>query len=220
MAKRKHKPKFSCYAHVKLKGTFLTDIIYSHTWDDVIYYRATFGVPRTSGYMDKIPLVMPRKVYELIYDRMQDGQKVFQLAGDLISYNSHDKFIPDKVHLNIKAEIKYIDYTDWECDSLNLVELQGYIVDKTNTRVTYNNKVITNTILAVNRYKFNKGSKRRHESSSYFPLLAWDRDACNLKKFSVGDKLYGKARFQSRSIKSGSSVTYELSLLNFSKLGD
>lgn len=68
---------------------------------------------------------------------------------------------------------------------LNLVELEGRICKKSDTRHTPDHKEVTTAILAVG-------------DSNYIPCLFWNSNSRALKDIAIGDKISIQGRLQSR----------------------
>lgn len=132
---------------------------------------------RTSNYCDILELQTT--------EDLKKGDIVY-VAGSLRSRRDHKKIV-----LYVMAyDVKHV--SDANCNSL---EISGTIVTVPVKHITPSGRVVTETILAVNR---------NYYKSSYIPIIAFGHKAEKLEQLNIGQKVLLKGRIQSRDyIKNG-----------------
>ncbi|MCI9016166.1 MAG: single-stranded DNA-binding protein [Clostridia bacterium] len=195
-----------------LVGIIVSEKTFSHEMYGEIFYNFNVEVKRLSDEKDIIPVTASEV---LIDSRFGIGTKIL-VKGQFRSYNTTEEE-KNKLKLTIFAkDIFYNEEVDEQIkenkeQTLNQVNLIGYICKKPIYRETPKGREITDLLLAVNR-AYNK--------SDYIPAITWGRMARMCKKFEVGTEVSVTGRFQSREYekkcdngKTEIKTAYELSVM-------
>ena len=165
---------------VILVGEIGEEFIFDHSSHGEDFYRSFLKIERKSGYTDKIPFVISKKIIDVRHNLI--GLRV-KIEGQFRSYN---KYEGDK---NILVLYVFVDMIkESEEDFQNVVELYGFICKYCNLR-NVKTRDVSDVLLAVNR---------RNRKSDYIPCLAWNRNAQMASILDVGTRLSIKGRIQSR----------------------
>lgn len=194
---------------VKVVGTVVGDMEFSHEMYGEKFYAFDLEVPRLSSSVDILPItISERLVFNIDF---HTGQCVI-IEGQLRSYN---RFIDtnNKLVLTIFAREIYIPNEEELIEILrkpNEIYLDGYICKKPIYRTTPFGREIADLLLAINR-PYNK--------SDYIPCIAWGRNARFCENLTIGDHIKIWGRIQSREYQkrlySGeieTRVAYEVSI--------
>lgn len=191
---------------VTISGEIVSKFKYNHEVFGEKFYLVDVDVLRTSGYVDRLPVM----VSEYLMDVEKDlrGYKVV-INGQYRSYNQHEK---DRTHLLLTVfalEVEFVDEAFTGRES-NHIYLEGYVCKEPVYRVTPLGREITDLLIAVNRL---------YGKSDYIPCICWGRTAKFASCLNVGDRCSVKGRVQSRNYTKnypdGSTeekVAYEVSL--------
>lgn len=197
-------------------GTIDGEFLFDHITHDIKFYTFTICIPRLSGTIDRVRVIISEDI--IMNKEYLDGDKV-KITGQFRSYNGYEHgekrlFLYVFAKNICKVESANEDENETE-QKPNLLYLDGYICKAPVYRITPSNKEITDILVAVNR-NYNK--------SDYIPVIAWGKDARFAKKLKVGDNVRISGRIQSRNYQKRISdeetideTTYEISA-NYIKL--
>ena len=165
-------------AHVR--GTIITEPLFSHEILGEGFYDLTIKVPRLSEQFDLLPVT--------ISERLLGETKI----GDTLSidgqFRSYNKLEDGKSKLILTLFAKELVDDEDDINS-NTITLTGYICKSPIYRTTPFGREICDCLIAVNR-AYNK--------SDYIPCIAWGRNARFVKNLDVGSKVTITGRIQSR----------------------
>lgn len=158
-----------------------------HTAGDQ-FFRFMLDIPRLSGNVDSLPLIVSEK---LLYNNEI-------VVGDYVKVNGQirtkNKLEEGKNRLLVFAyafDITKISEEEFDStEEKNRVELNGFICKKPNYRETATGRKISDMLIAFNR---------NHNQSDYIPSIAWGINAAMAKNFEVGESVKSTGRFQSRT---------------------
>lgn len=169
-----------------VSGIICTDVIYSHSYQDVRYYEGTLKVQRISGIDDFIKFSISEDVLTSVDFAFPTG-KFVKMAGYCRSYNS---VVEGNRHLELKLVVKHIEICEKEDECINMVYLMGTLCRDAIIRKTPYGKIITELFLAVNNSRW----------VTYFvPCIVWNESAESVAKLKKGDKIRICGNFQSRT---------------------
>ena len=191
---------------VTISGEIVSEFKFNHEIYGERFYLVEVDVPRTSGYVDRLPVM----VSEYLMDAYKDlrGYKVI-VKGQYRSYNKHGNNRNCLILSIFALEVEFVDepLTGWEGNSICL---EGTICKEPVYRVTPLGREITDLLIAVNR---------PYGKSDYIPCICWGRTAKFASGLEVGDKCSVKGRVQSRNYTKNYSdggteerIAYEVSL--------
>lgn len=197
-------------SYIKITGEVGQELCYSHTSFGERFYEVPIEVKRLSGYIDKVPVMLP----EYFCSQLKAGSHI-GISGQLRTY-SKDVGNHRKVLLRIFAR------EVWEaqdCDEgINQVELNGFLCKEPIYRRTPLNREITDLMVAVNR---------PYGKSDYIPCICWGRDARKAGGKKVGEPIHILGRMQSRKYMKRfpmggqeEMVTYEISVMKILDAGE
>ena len=158
---------------------------YSHDVRGQKFYETELAVPRVSGVVDCIMLIISETMIDLNKDYTGEFLAV---TGE---YRSCRKTEGEKSHVVLylsASDFKVVTEEEDVCAENNIY-LDGYICKKTNFRVTKAGHEIMDGIVAVNRPGF---------KSDYIPCIFWNQHAIDLKNMSIGTHIRLTGRIQSR----------------------
>ncbi len=186
-----------------IEGKVIKDLEYSHTTLGEMFFKMTVGVPRLSGVVDEIPVIISERVPGIIFIK---DQEMICLDGSFRSRNGKvgEK---NKVSLYMFATAAMAEIPEL---TPNVVDVEGYICKKPIARITPTGREVADLIIAVNR-----GNGR----CDYIPCIAWGRNAAFVENFNIGAYVQICGRMQSRiyqKVEEGQSVdktAYELSVM-------
>ncbi|MGI5849077.1 MAG: single-stranded DNA-binding protein [Christensenellales bacterium] len=185
----------------KLKNLELSHKIYGEA-----FYTFFLECGRLSEKTDTLPITVSERL--LTKHLLCEGGEIC-VRGQLRSYN---KLVDGKVRLYLTIFARDIEENK---NSLNEIELTGYVCKPPIYRVTPFGREITDMLIAVNR-AYNK--------SDYIPCIVWGRNARYAAGFEVGDKIKLFGRVQSREyekmLESGEKlqrIAYEVSIARLQK---
>ena len=158
----------------------LRDLSISHRIYGEAFYTFFIECGRLSEKTDILPVTASERL--LFRHPLCEGAEVC-VRGQLRSYN---KLVDGKVRLYLTIFAREIED---KCNTVNEIELTGYVCKPPVYRVTPFGREITDMLIAVNR-AYNK--------SDYIPCIVWGRNARFASDFGVGDKVSIFGRVQSR----------------------
>lgn len=168
---------------ITLKG-IIKDIKYSHTINDIEYYKANLLVPRDNGKEDIINLK-----FKKFSNNFKDSDSI-SLTGNIRTYST-------KENNKNKVELYVFTYFDRpEDDSItNEVILDGTICKSLSKKKTAQGKDVYDFILANNLPNDNRFL------NVYCPMVAWGKLAKELSKLPIGTRISVKGQLKSREYK-------------------
>lgn len=203
MEKHMIKRKNGENSFIKITGEVGQEICYSHTSFGERFYEVPVEVKRLSGYIDKVPVMLP--------ERFCSQLKAGSLIGIRGQLRTHSKDVDNHRKVLLRIFAKEV----WEaqdCDEgINQVELNGFLCKEPIYRRTPLNREITDLMVAVNR---------PYGKLDYIPCICWGRDAREAGKIKVGESIHILGRMQSRKYvkrfpmeRQEEMVTYEISVM-------
>lgn len=192
---------------IQLKG-ILKNIEYSHTINDIEFYKANLIVKRDNTNKEDI-ISLKFKRFSNPY---KENEEV-SLVGNVRTYN-HITENKNKVELYV---FTYFDKPD--DDITNKVELDGRICKKGELRKTQVGKDVLDFVLANNL------QADTQILNVYPPCVVWGKCAKALNKLNVGDRISIVGQLQSREYKKKISeddfeirICHELNVVTFDKV--
>lgn len=181
---------------VRLAGTITKETVFSHTVFGQEFYRFFLGVPRISGYIDEIPVLVPEHLFDL--KKLRIGEAV-AVSGEFRSFNLCDK---DRKHLILSVYAKNIEFLDdlQTGRDENNIQLYGHICQQPTYRITPLGRNISDVLVAVNR---------AYGKSDYIPCICWGKGAVYASSFTVGSCVQVYGRLQSRNYTKRSAADME-----------
>ena len=152
---------------------------YSHENHGKPFYRCLLEVPRLSGQVDLLPLLLP----EELRSAAVPGERL-RLQGQLRSYNNRGGQ-GSRLVLSTHA----LALSPPTGENRNRILLQGVLCKDPTYRRTPLGRSICDLMLAVSR---------RYGRADYLPLIAWGQLASDLSQRRTGDILALEGRIQSR----------------------
>lgn len=170
---------------VVISGEVVSEFNLSHEHFGEKYYLVYVDVPRTSGFVDRLPVMVSEYLTNVDEDLRECKVSVY---GQYRSYNKHEH---DKNRLLLSVfalEMKVVDEA-FTGSNGNNVYLEGTICKEPIYRITPRGKEITDLMVAVNR---------PYGKSDYIPCICWGRTARFASDLLIGDKCIVNGRLQSR----------------------
>lgn len=203
-----------CWNRVCVIGKVTSGLTVDHKCKDVTMYRFMVAIPRKSGNVDEIPVVVSNLVLEKGQIVIKEGAE-YKITGEYRSFNISSPHLnggKNRLLLNVFAkDIQTYDDSESEKNVCNnRIELEGYVSKVSSVRETPLGSRIIDIMLAVNR----KGYK-----SSYIPCILWNPTEHFAKSIQLGAKLSVTGRIQSREYlkiideeNAETKVAYEVSI--------
>jgi len=166
--------------HVELCGTVAAPPAFSHENHGERFYRFPLAVPRLSGQVDQLPVVVPAA----LLDQVQYDEPV-HVTGQLRSFNNKSGQ-GSRLILTVLAQSLCPGDED---EPGNTILLSGTLCKPPVFRRTPLGRSICDLMLAVSR---------RYGRADYLPVIAWGQLALKTGAMSVGDRLTLEGRIQSR----------------------
>ena len=166
-------------------GEMMEDFHYSHMVKEQKFYQGQIAIPRKSGELDFVSLIVSEKM--IVPDAPYAGE-FLAVTGE---YRSCHKYYDGKSHVVLylsASDLKVV--TNEDVYAQNQIYLDGYICKKSNYRTTKTGHPLMDGIIAINR----PGGK-----SDYIPCLFWNRHANELDNMSIGTHVRITGRIQSRT---------------------
>lgn len=186
---------------VDLIGTFEKILVFSHETYGEKFFRLFLNIPRNSGTIDRIPVIIP--------ERLSDpetflGKKV-EVKGEYRSCNCKDE--NNKRYLDLFVFAKEIEEVSKDLKCNQKAVFNGYTCKPSIYRRTFLGREIAEMILAINM---------NYGKTAYIPAIAWGRNARFVENFSVGTHMIATGRIQSREYFSkkeeSKKIAYEYSI--------
>lgn len=164
---------------VELCGMAASQPILSHENHGVQFYRFLLRIPRLSGQVDTLPVLLPSSLLvQVVPDVM------LHVCGQLRSFNNKSG-IGSRLVLTVYA----MTIEPVAADPLNRILLSGTLCKPPVLRRTPLGRSICDLMLAV---------PRRYGRADYLPVITWGQLAISVSRRSVGDPLSVEGRVQSR----------------------
>ena len=161
----------------QLCGEIVSPPVFSHESHGVRLYQCRIAVPRLSGVLDTVVLLVP----EALTGRVQGRVHV---RGQLRGYTRQDA---DKRRLRLMVLVRAVD--DETPQENNLIELTGELAREVYYRKTPLGREIADLMLKV---------PRPYTGTDYIPCVVWGRCARFCSHLSKGARLKVAGRMQSR----------------------
>ena len=161
----------------QLCGEIVSPPVFSHESHGVRLYQCAIAVPRLSGVLDTVVLLVP----EALTERMQGRVCV---RGQLRGYTRQDA---DKRRLKLMVLVRTADGETPQEN--NLIELTGELAREVYYRRTPLGREIADLMLKV---------PRPYTGTDFIPCVVWGRCARFCSHLKKGAKLKAAGRMQSR----------------------
>ena len=167
---------------VYLRGSIVSEAVFSHEVYGEGFYELYVRVPRLSGQADVLPVTISERIIRS--NDLKEGS-ILSAEGQFRSYN---KLENGRSRLMLTVFVRDIVEDD-PARNPNSILLGGYICKPPVYRTTPFNREISDLLVAVNR-AYNK--------SDYIPCIAWGRNARFVQDLAVGSRIMLSGRIQSR----------------------
>lgn len=178
-----------------LKG-IIKDIQFSHYIKDTEYYKANI-ICKNNDKEDIIPIKFKR-----FCNKYNEGQEIF-ITGNIRTYSVKGE--DGKNHVSPYV-FTYLDNPDENLDKVNFICLDGNICKKGELRKTKTGLDVLDFILA-NNIKSNG-----QVFNTYIPVVAWGKQAKEISKMNIGDKLNIEGHFSSRTYKKPNKNGFDIKM--------
>ena len=166
---------------VRLRGTLLALPRFSHENHGRKFFRFTLEVPRLSGAVDLLPVV----VEDVLLNAMDlSGGHMLTVTGQMRTHNIRENGVR---HLLIFVFASQITCEDG--DPVNEVIVEGPICREPTYRRTPLGREICDVMLAV---------PRAFRRADYLPCILWGRTAYEISQCHTRDRIRIEGRLQSR----------------------
>ena len=190
---------------VLLEGVALETPSLSHENHSTRFYRFPLQVPRRSGQVDTLPILLP----ESMLPQVTEGGNL-RVQGQLRSFNNRSG-VGSRLVLTVYAR-SISPGLDEPC---NQITLSGTLCKPPVFRRTPLGRSICDLMLAA---------PRRYGRADYLPVIAWGQLAVRAGRLQVGDPLSLEGRVQSRTyhkvtdLGTEARVAYEVSMMHLLEL--
>ena len=187
-----------------LEGLALADPEWSHENHGTRFFRFFLRIPRLSGTVDVLPILLPEPLAQEIKAR-----KPVRIRGQLRSFNNRSG-VGNKLILTVYA-LELQEATGEPC---NQIILTGSLCKPPILRRTPLGRSICDMMLAAPRH---------YGRADYLPIIAWGQLAVEASRFQIGDSITLSGRIQSRTYhkvtESGTEerIAYEVSMMHLSE---
>ena len=166
-----------------LKG-FIRNICYSHSINDIEFYKAQLVSKQDNGKENIINLKFKR-----FSNPYQENEEI-SLIGNIRTYSQ-------KLDVGSRVEVYTFTYFDLpeNIEAINEAYIDGRICKKGDLRKTKSGKDVIDFIIANNLKTENQSL------NCYIPCVAWGKLAKEIAKKNIGDYLQVKGQLQSREYK-------------------
>ena len=186
---------------VLLEGLALGEPEWSHENHGAQFYRLYLQVPRLSGQVDLLPVLLPGGLAA----QAAEG-RLLRVRGQLRSFNNRSG-VGSRLVLTVYAQ----ELQPGLDEPQNQITLSGALCKPPIFRRTPLGRSICDLMLAV---------PRRYGRADYLPVIAWGQLAVKASRLRVGDPLALEGRVQSRTyhktLESGETeerTAYEVSMM-------
>lgn len=194
---------------ITLRG-IIKNIQYSHTIQDIEFYKANLIVPREDSTKEDLIDIK----FKRFSNPYKENEEIV-LCGNIRSYS---QTLGDKNKVSIYV-FTYFDKP--EIEYINKANLKGRICKSNGLRKTKDGKDVIDFILA------NNIANGEQSLNCYIPCVAWGKLAKELAKLPIGTEIAVEGQLQSREYKKRISeddfeirVAHELNVNEFTKLED
>jgi primosomal replication protein N len=170
----------SSYNSVRLCGRAVSAPVLSHSNHGISFFRFPLSVPRLSGQIDQLNVLLP----EALAAGIVPGE-IYTVTGQLRSYNNRSG-VGARLVISVLAR----EVTRGGEFPFNQIYLSGVLCKVPELRRTPLGREICDMTLAVNR---------RYGRADYLPCIAWGAVAQQTARLGVGDRLSAEGRVQSRT---------------------
>ena len=167
---------------VYLRGSIVSEAVFSHEVYGEGFYELFVRVPRLSGQADILPVTISERIIRS--NDLKEGS-ILCAEGQFRSYN---KLENGRSRLMLTVFVRDI-VEDVPGRNPTSILLGGYLCKPPVYRTTPFNREISDLLVAVNR-AYNK--------SDYIPCIAWGRNARFVQDLAVGSRIMLSGRIQSR----------------------
>lgn len=168
--------------HILLCGVPAAAPVFSHQSRGERFFSVWLDVPRLSGTVDRLPVVLRESLLALLPSSLRERVVV---RGELRSFNNRSGVGRKLVISVFTREIRPAENAGWE----NRVSLAGTLCRQPLHRFTPLGREITDLMLAVNR---------PYGRSDYLPCIVWGQNARLAAQWTAGQPVRLRGRFQSR----------------------
>ena len=186
---------------VLLEGTILETPVLSHENHGARFYRFPLQVPRLSGQVDLLPVLLAEPMLPKV-----DAGETVRIQGQLRSFNNRSG-IGSRLVLTVYAQ----EVEPGLEETVNQILLSGALCKPPIFRRTPLGRSICDLMLAV---------PRRYGRADYLPVIAWGQLAVRAGRLQVGDPLSLEGRVQSRTYRKVTDAgteertAYEVSMMH------
>ena len=186
---------------VLLEGVALETPSLSHENHSTRFYRFPLQVPRLSGQVDVLPVLLP----EPQLAQVKEGADI-RVQGQLRSFNNRSG-VGSRLVLTVYAQTLQPGLDEPQ----NQITLSGALCKPPIFRRTPLGRSICDLMLAV---------PRRYGRADYLPVIAWGQLAVRAGRLQVGDPLSLEGRVQSRTYRKVTDAgteertAYEVSMMH------
>ena len=170
--------------YAELIGHVVDSPKFIETRNDKSYYEFYIESRRDSGIVDVVPCITTGDILCDLYTGENSIPEKIKVIGEYRSKNTRDE---TGKHLVQYLNVKKIILGEFTKD-INNVSLCGTICKEPNYRLTALGREICDITIAVNT----------NNSSCYFPVIAWGKNARDCSDMKVGEKILLDGRIQSR----------------------
>ena len=167
--------------NILLRGEMVALPQFSHENHHKRFFRFFLSVPRLSGTVDVLPVVVQEQLLETID---LSGGAMLQVQGQIRTHNIRENGVRRLLIFVFATQITATDEPP-----VNEVQLQGTICRRPGLRRTPLGRDICDVMLAV---------PRAFRRADYLPCILWGSTAQELCTCQTGDVLCIEGRFQSR----------------------
>ena len=184
---------------VLLEGTVQETPSLSHENHSTRFYRFPLHVPRLSGQVDTLPVLLPEPLLPKVTPELR-------VRGQLRSFNNRSG-VGSRLVLTVYAQ----ELTPGQDAPCNQIFLSGTLCKAPIFRRTPLGRSICDLMLAV---------PRRYGRADYLPVIAWGQLAVRAGRLQIGDALALEGRVQSRTYRKVTEtgeeerVAYEVSMMH------
>lgn len=165
--------------HIILRGRAVESPVFSHESHGKRFFRQAMEVPRLSGTMDTLNLLLP----ESLTSSLPAGE-LREITGAVRSFNNRSG-VGSRLVITVLVQ----SVLPCALPPDNLLTLTGVICKPPVFRRTPLGREICDLMLAV---------PRRYGRSDYLPCIAWGLTAARAAGLEVGDRVGVEGRLQSR----------------------
>lgn len=169
---------------VVLAGEVVGVPVYSHEIYGEGFYVFDMSIPRTSGNVDIVPVMVSDRMCDIENIKLGD---LYEVVGQFRSYNKHEEKRNRLILSVFATELTPLNEDEFAGE--NDIDLDGYVCKEPIYRKTPLGREIADILIAVNR---------AYGKSDYIPCITWGRNARFASTLEVGQRVQLKGRIQSR----------------------